>query len=368
MEGAGSPIRLGMIGCGLISHAHGRAAHKSTKDIKFVACASRNLSKSKAWAEAYGCDAYYSDYTEMLRQENLDGVVIATWPTGHRAQIEAVLAAGVRYILCEKSLATNGEDALAIWNAASRSGATVIEAFMYRYHDAILKAGAIVRAKELGQIDSIHGVFHMFDPEVGNANDAERNWRQQQEAGGGVVYDFLCYPVDAANKFANSLPVRAFSSGSRSEKFGVLNRLYGHIEYANGCIAMVESSRKACFRQSLQVTGDKAILDVPFAWSSPGEITLVKTESPSFLAEEKTYYQIPPSDSHDGRLIDFPVYTRQLNHFADVIREAVPPVMPLAESVVTAIVLEALERSYNTGQPSDITVPADIAAACAIHQ
>ena len=349
-----SPVRLGMIGCGLISHAHGKAARNSAEPVRFVSCASRRGDVAKAWAGTYGCDSYHTDYREMLRNEALDGVVIATWPAGHREQIEAALDAGVRLILCEKALVTSDTDALAVWEAARLRGATIVEGFMYRHHDVIIKADEIISSGALGAIDSIRATFHMFDPETA---DAGQNWRQNREAGGGVLHDFLCYPVDAANRFAGALPVRVFASGSDSEKRGVTNRLYAQIDYANGCVASVASSRKASFQQALTVSGSQAILDVPLAWSIPGDAILSVTASPSFLAQERAEYWFPREAPHDSALIDFPVFARQLENFARVIIGTAEPVMPIASSVVNEFTLSAIERSYRSGMAERVDLP-----------
>ena len=347
-----------MIGCGLISHAHGKAAAKAGNAVRFGSCASRRADVAKAWAETYGCDTCYADYRDMLRNETLDGVVIATWPTGHRAQIEDTLDAGVRFILCEKALVTSDADALAVWEAARRSNATVIEGFMYRHHDVIFKANEIVGQGGLGVIDSVHASFHMFDPEEGSAAGAARTWRQNRDVGGGgVLHDFLCYPVDAANHFAGAMPVRVFASGSDSATFDVTNRLYAQIDYANGCVATVASSRKACFQQGLAIAGSDAVLNVPLAWSIPGDAILSVTASPSFLAQERTEYRFPREGAHDSTLVDFPVFTRQLENFAQVILGAAGPVMPLAASVVDAFVLSAIERSYRSRLPETVDLP-----------
>lgn len=351
-----------MIGCGLISHAHGRGSLKSLKGIRFVACASRRDDVAKEWAESYGCEHYYTDYREMLRQEELNGVVIATWPSAHRAHIEAVLDADVGHILCEKALTTSTADALAIWNEAMRRGVTVIEGFMYRHHAAIIESARLVASGALGSIDTMHGTFHLFDPEDEPTGDSARTWRRRADAGGGVVHDFLCYPLDAANMFAGSLPVRVCATGSES-KFGVTDRMFAHIDYANGCVATVASSRKSALLQSFQICGSEAILDIPFAWSAPGDVTLIKTSSPSFLAEEKVEYIIPQSERHGGKLIDFPVFRRQLENFAGVVRGSEAPKMPLASSIVNAIVLDAVNRSYRACAPVGIEIPECVVAA-----
>ena len=84
-------IRLGIIGCGGISQSHGKAARDIPDKVKFVACCDIRQEAAKAWAEQYGCDGIYTDYQKMVQSEDLDGIVIATWPNQHREHIEKCL-------------------------------------------------------------------------------------------------------------------------------------------------------------------------------------------------------------------------------------------------------------------------------------
>lgn len=357
MNAADRQIRLGMIGCGFISRAHGRASLKSKKKrIRFTACASRDKAAADTWAAEYGCGHAYTDYREMLKRESLDGVVIATWPNTHREQIEEAIRLGARFILCEKSLVCSASDAIALWDLARKHGVTIMEAFMYRHHPAIAYIDSLIAAGEIGAIDHVHGAFHMFDAEEGAADDPRRTWRNRAEAGGGVLHDFICYPVDAANKYAGSLPTAAFAYGSDSEKYQITNRLFAMISFENGCVATVESSRNACFRQSLRIGGAHGIIDLPTAWSARDDVVILKTSAPSFLVEEHERFLIE-SDAHDGRLVDFPVFTRQLENFSDVIMGTATPHISLDESVVNAFTLDAIGTSYKTGVPAKISFP-----------
>lgn len=347
-----------MIGCGLISHAHGRAARKSDGAVQFVACASRNAETARAWAREYGCRVAYTDYGDMLRQEKLDGVVIATWPADHRAHIEAVLGAGVRYVLCEKALTLTGIDSMAIWQAADRHDATVVEGFMYRHHPAMAEIGRVLAGNELGVIDNIRGVFHMLEPGV--RADGTRSWRQRREAGGGVAYDFTCYPVDAVNALARALPLRAFATGSISEATGVLDRLFGHIQYENGLIGSVETSHRAAFSQALEINGTQGRLTMPVAWSIRDEAIIRRTRITGFLEYEEEERRVPQPETHDGRLVDLPVFKLQLENFAGVIRGEETPAISLAESVVNAFVVDALMESFDRKRPIEISIPAPV--------
>ncbi|MCC5870676.1 MAG: Gfo/Idh/MocA family oxidoreductase [Gammaproteobacteria bacterium] len=349
-------VRLGMIGCGLISHAHGRAARALYPQVRFAACASRDADRGAAWAREYGCDHAFIDYREMLARECLDGVVIATRPADHRAHIEACLDAGMRYILCEKALTISREDALAIWCKSQTARAVVMEGFMYRHHPVMDRLVSLLMADVIGAVDNINATFHMFDAE----DAADRSWRQQREAGGGVVHDFLCYPVDATNRFAGGLPRRVSATGFISPRFGTVHRLYAWIEYDTGCVAMVESSRKAMFGQRLVITGDTGELSLPQAWTIPGDAALTLSRSAAFIRRHAEILAVPFSQPCDGRLVDYPVFRRQMANFIDVMRQQAKPKIRLAESVVNVLTLAALEQSFRDRAVVDVALPPEL--------
>ena len=350
-----SPVKLGMIGCGFISHAHGRAAQKSDGKISFTACASRDETRVTEWAKEYGCGAAYTDYRQMLVEEDLDGVVITTWPGQHREHIETALKAGIRFVLCEKALVSSGKDALALRQAAHEAGAVILEGFMYRYHPAMEKVHEIVRSGVLGKIDTIRGVVHMaIAPADAEDKDTRKSWRTSAEEGGGVLYDFTCYPVDALNSLAGAPPRCVQAMGSRMRGDGPLDRLFGHVEYENGVIGLIESSHHAVFSQALEIHGNKVRLSMPIAWSIPGEAVITLTRSPGFLQFDDEIIRIPQPGPHNGSLIDAPVFKLQLDHFAAVIGGEVTPRMTLQESCTNALVLDALLESYKSGRSYDL--------------
>src|SRR5918911_481619 len=129
------PIRLGIVGCGGISHRHAPAAATSP-EVTIVACCDTQIETAREWAAGYGCEASYGDYRTMITAHELDAVLLATWPADHCEQILGCLEAGARAILCEKSLTVSGTQALEVWRAAEDAHALVVEAFMYRHHPA----------------------------------------------------------------------------------------------------------------------------------------------------------------------------------------------------------------------------------------
>ena len=350
-------IRLGMIGCGLISHAHGRAARALSDEVRFVACASRNKERTNEWAREYGCDHAYVNYKDMLAQEKLDGVVIATWPVDHRKHIEDCLDAGVRYILCEKALTISPEDAMAILRKAETMDVIVIEGFMYRHHPVHDRLATLIDKGTIGAVDTINATFHMYDPETTTTEDSDRSWRQKSDAGGGVIHDFLCYPVDAVNRFSGSLPKSVSATGSISPEFGTVNRLFGWVRYENDCVAMIESSRKSVFGQRLVISGAEGELSLDQAWTIAGDTSITHTHSPAFIERSSEVLPIEFFGQNDGRLIDFPVFRRQMENFVSVIKKTAVPKISLTESVINTYTLDALHRSFQENKIIDIELP-----------
>jgi len=346
-------FRMGMVGCGAISNAHAHAAQNSHENIRFVSCCDIVPGTAEAWAARYDCPSTYVDYEEMICREDLDGVLLATWPNQHREQIEKCLAAGAKNILCEKALTLTAAEAVQINEMVTQAGAFLMEGFMYRHHPAIGKLEELLSVGDVGEVDNVRACFSNYDDESASGDDATRNWRQRKECGGGIPYDFACYCVNACSHFAASLPKRVYCHGNISEKYGLVNRLYALIEYENGCVGIVESSKRAAFTQELQITGANAILNLPIAWTIPDEALIKRISSPRWAVLDEQTYPIGAADA----------YQLQIENFAAVVRRVDQPTIPLIESVVNCFTTETIVTSLMQREVVDIEIPQAVRTA-----
>ena len=345
--------RLGMIGCGGISHAHLRAARNSDRDIRFVACCDVDEARARRWAERYGCEAYHTDMGEMIRQRPLDGVVIATWPADHRRHVEQCLAAGARHILCEKALAVTGAEAMDIRRMVHEAGAKLIEGFMYRHHPAIRKLESLLSAGELGPVDRVRAAFDIADPQTDSPEDPARDWRRRKECAGGVPFDLACYCVNACNHFGRGLPRRVQAVARTSDRYGTVNRLYAMIEHDGGSVGIVASSAAADLMQGLEIVCRQGRLHLPIAWSIYDRITVTEQRSTSWIEYDVREHPIARADP----------YQLQLENFVDLIADRAVPRVPLDESVANAIVMEAVLTAADEGRAVDVDLPGFAAEA-----
>ena len=346
------PVRLGIVGCGGISERHGRAA-ASSPQVAIVACCDVRAELAEEWAGRFGCERAYDNYQTMIREHELDGVLVATWPSHHREHILGCLEAGARQILCEKSLVLNGAEALEVWRAVEEVGALVVEALMYRHHPAIRQIESLVAAGEIGEIDSVSASFSLFDPGEAAPDDPARDWRQRKEYGGGVPYDLACYCVDACNLLARALPGRVLALAETSDRYGTIDRLHGLIEYGRGPVGVVASSRRSDFDHELRINGAHGRMLLPVAWRIEDSTEVLVQRSVGWGEFETARYPIAAIDS----------FRLQLESFAAAVRGNGAPLPGLRESVVAAFTLDALLASAAERAPVSVDLPNALRAA-----
>lgn len=337
-------IRLGMIGCGLIARAHGIAAARAGRSIEFTCCSSRSVESAREFAKEFSVQQTYDDHRAMLANEHPDGFVIAAPPGVHKEVILDCLDSGIRFILCEKPLTLNAKEAIEVREAARAADAVVLEGFMYRYHPQIEKLRELLVAGELGNIDQVHSAVNMFDASE-DGPPLPENWRRDAQLGGGILHDFLCYPIDLANLLVSSPPVRAFSRTFESPRHGTVNRLFGLIEYENGAMATVGASRLTDFSQPLFIGCAHGSVHVDTAFNPIDDTEIVICRTDGLIDQRRECVSVAVPAPVSERLIDLHVFTWQLEHFADLIDGSAAAHITLDESIVGSLVRDALIRS-----------------------
>jgi predicted dehydrogenase len=288
----------------------------------------------------------------MVESHDLDGVLLATWPSLHREQVLGCLELGVRSILCEKALALSGAEALEIRAATLEAEALVMEGYMYRRHPAIARLDALLAAGEIGELDSVHAAFSLFDPEDAAPDDPARDWRRRVEVGGGAPYDITCYCVDACNRYAGAPPRRVQAVTSTSERYGTVSRVFGLVEYGNGVVGMIESSMRGDFNHELRLNGTRGHARLPVAWRIDHPTEVLVSRSVGWGLTEEQRFPVPVVDA----------YRLELEGFAAAARGEAEPIPTLDESVVTALTVDALLASAAEGVAVELSLPEELAA------
>jgi predicted dehydrogenase len=150
-------LKVGIIGTGVIFDLH-ILGYLNNADAKVVALCNRTKEKAREKIQKFKLDEnipIYSDYKEMLDQENLDIVEILLPHYLHAEVTSYAAKKGIKAISIQKPMALTLEEADKMIEDCSKSGSilSVYENFFFAPH--IMKAKALLDEDYIGDISSI---------------------------------------------------------------------------------------------------------------------------------------------------------------------------------------------------------------------
>jgi predicted dehydrogenase len=116
-----------------------------------VAAWSRSSERAANAAARFGIANAYTDLERMLRECELDAVVVVVPPDGFAHVIHQALARGL-HVFAEKPGAQTAAEATAIADAAEAAGVVAMVAYMKRFGTAFARARELIRAPEFGPL------------------------------------------------------------------------------------------------------------------------------------------------------------------------------------------------------------------------
>ena len=166
-------IKVGIIGAGsIVRYRHLPETHDNQLAEVEAVC---DIVKERAVeiATKYNCKAY-TDYKELIADQDLDAVIVAATNTTHAEMTIAALQAG-KDVLCEKPMATNLIDAQNMINTAAKTGRKLMIAHNQRLEAANQKAKEIIQSGKLGKVLTFRSIFGHPGCEYW-AIDGENTW------------------------------------------------------------------------------------------------------------------------------------------------------------------------------------------------
>ncbi len=203
-------VKIGIIGCGGRIRAVLKQIPEFKRSIEVAALFDPDPRSIKASLEELNPRArIYEDYRALVADANISWVFIGSWNCHHRAHAVAAMEAG-KNVFCEKPLATNFEDALAVLEAQRRGGVTFSIGFSMRYSPHYRRIKEVLEAGTIGDIVSMefNEVLH-FD----HGGYIHGDWRRLTANAGTHLLEKCCHDIDLAHWMTRSLPVRVASFG-----------------------------------------------------------------------------------------------------------------------------------------------------------
>ena len=183
-------VGWGIIGMGDIADRVTAPAMADAKSNRLVAVMRRDLDRAKELADKHGASRAYATVEEVLGDDEVDAVYVATPVHAHAEQTIQAAEHG-KHVLCEKPMAMNVEEAEQMVEACEANGVKLMVCYYQRFNRRHQKIKELLTAGEIGQVTAARVTFSGFAP------DNPESWRQKPElSGGGNLMDCGSHCVD----------------------------------------------------------------------------------------------------------------------------------------------------------------------------
>ena len=345
-------IGVGIVGCGgvtLQNHIPGLAM---CADAKVVALCDTDAACLERAARETGVRTTTSKYGDVIARSDVQAVIIATPNITHAPIAQAAIAAG-KHVLCEKPIAMNYADALAMYRAAEAKGVRHMTAFTYRFVPAMRYLAHLVKSGALGQ------PYHFRSCRLQDWGRRSLGWRQVAKlAGTGELGDMLSHRIDFSQMLLGRME-RLVANTKRyfDDRSGQASDLEDWVailtEFANGATGVLESSKVATGRNEswrsqdyIELNGsDASFVFFTERWNElqvgkPGGMGLEKITIP----KEFWAWPASPRDATQGDpLVTFRY--DQAFEFIDAIRNQRPCTPSFLDGARAQAIMDAAVRS-----------------------
>ena len=236
------PARLGwgVVGCGdVVEHKSGPAiAHAPRSDMVLVM--RRDGDAARDFARRNGVARWSDDARQVIDDEAVDVVYVATPPSSHLEYVLAAAAAG-KHVLVEKPMAMNAAEGRAMVAACAAAGVELFVAYYRRFWPHVLRLRTLLTEGVLGR-PLLGTVDVSWGDVAGRRLAGTREWRDDPAIGGGGGFvdigshriDLLVWllgPVAAAHgvatRFARELAVEQIGCAALRMESGALCSVVG---------------------------------------------------------------------------------------------------------------------------------------------
>ena len=202
-------IRWGIIGCGNVTEVKSGPAYQQVAGFQLVAVMRRDVEKLKDYAQRHRINKYYTTAEELINDNDIDAVYIATPPDSHKHYALLVAAAG-KPCCIEKPLAPCYQDSHAIYEAFKNKD---IPLFVAYYRRSLPRFNQVKTWLDNNAIGDLRHISWNFSKRPNSVDlSGAYNWRTDAKVAPGGYFDDLA---------SHGLDLFTFLLGDIKEVYGI---------------------------------------------------------------------------------------------------------------------------------------------------
>jgi predicted dehydrogenase len=256
--------RWGILGAGRIAEKFATAL-QATERAQVYAIASRDLSRSKAFAGRYQATRYYDSYEQLVTDPEVDIIYIAT-PHAFHCEQTLLCLRHKKAVLCEKPMSLSYEQTSKMAAVARQQQVFLMEGMWSRFMPSINKAKELIEAGSIGILQHINCDFGFAAP----FNPQGRLYNKT--LGGGAILDVGVYAVFLASYLFGE--PSSIQSHSRLTVTGVDEYSNVILQYPGGQTAHLFTSINLQTPICAHLLGSKGRIELPAPWYKTTDLTI----------------------------------------------------------------------------------------------
>lgn len=215
LKQADETISWGIIGAGDVCEKKSGPALYKAPGSKLVAITKRKPEAAKDFAARHNVERWYTDPAELIADDEVDVVYVATPPHLHRKYAEQAMRAG-KAVLVEKPMATNIADCDAMIELSAETGLPLWVAYYRRALDKFVAIRSTLTSGVIGEPGSITVELSQNRSRYAGTGSNEP-WRvDPATAGGGIVADMGSHMLDLVDWFFGPISVGSAMAVNRA--------------------------------------------------------------------------------------------------------------------------------------------------------
>jgi predicted dehydrogenase len=334
-------VRVGVVGLGYWGPNLARN-FDAAEGGELAWCCDPDAEAPGRWERSFPEARFTAEFDELLDDDALDAIAIATPVPSHAPLAERALAAG-KHCLVEKPLAQDSEAAAGLAELARGSDRVLMVGHLLEYHPGVRRLGELVRSGELGD------VYYIY---------SQRLNLGKLRADENALWSLGAHDVSVVMALAGEEPLEASARGEAYLRDGVEDVIFAYLRFPSGLAAHMHLSWLDPHKERrVTVVGSRRM-----ATFDDMELERKLTvHDKGFDPDHRSYgeYITRSGDTWSPAVGNAEPLRLECEHFIECIRDGTEPRSGAESGVRVVRVLEALQASLEAGgEPRPVIAPA----------
>ncbi len=325
-------VNIGVIGAGRIGRIHARNLKFQIPGARIIAIADVITEAAKKLADELEIRAYEEDYRQLLKNDDIEAVIICSSTDTH-AQIIIEAAEAGKDIFCEKPIALEMEKIDRVLSVVDKAGVKLQVGFNRRFDPSFKKAKELVEAGKIGTPHLLR--ISSRDPQPPPLNYIKSS--------GGLFLDMMIHDFDMARYLLREEVTEMMATGhclidSSIGQCGDIDTAVVLLKFQSGALGTIDNSRQAVYGydQRIEVFGSEGSVVVEN--KTPTEVTLHSAES--IQSDKPLYFFLERYQE---------AYLAEMSHFINCILEDKEPCVGGLDGKISVAMGYAALESFQKG-------------------